>query len=302
MKTKSSIYALGILALLAILLFACAPSANAPTKRDVTANNNEASQLKAAAHQTANANRASSAPTYSQPTSLPVRFQSPSYNLAETSDAIDSFGIDEDFVVMVGADVSSTTGPVVLKDILKKLAALKKMNISWASDVDQYSFVDVDIRSNDDFFKAIDNLLRQRDYFHEVQGNTIVVKYKETRRFHLAMPFMKSTYNSSVGANVSDTSQSSLSNTGYDFDIWDNIKNNLDQVLNIWEESASNAPPPTEESSAEKSKDAKPAKISRTQSAKGFYTIDRPVGLITVTAPRRIIKKVESYLSSLKEE
>jgi general secretion pathway protein D/MSHA biogenesis protein MshL len=303
MKTKRSKYAQGLTAFLLILLYACSSSPHSPAERDAAAKG--AGQIKAAAHETSYAaNRTSSTPTYSQPATLPVRFQSPSYSLAETGDAVDTFGVDEDFIVKVGADVSSSSGPVILKDILKKLAVLKKMNISWASDVDQYSYVDVDIRANDDFFVAIDNLLRQRDYFHEVQGNTIVVKYKETKKFHLAMPFMKSTYASSVGANVSDTSQSSLKNDGYEFDIWANISKNLDQVLNIWEESASNAPQPTEKPkpSGKKSTTAEPAKITRVQSAKGFYTIDRPIGLITVTAPRRIINKVETYLNNLKEE
>lgn len=301
MKTKRSLYALAVTAFLSMVLFACSPSPAPPTARDGVVK--EMSQLKAAAHETSYAAQTSAVPTYSQPATLPVRYQSPSYNLAEISGAVDSFGIDEDFVIKVGADVSSSAGPVILRDILKKLASLKKMNISWASDVDQYSYVDVDIRANDDFFKAIDNLLRQRDYFHEVQGNTIVVKYKETKKFHLAMPFVKSTYAASVGANVSDTSQTSIKTVGYEFDIWANIRTNLDQILRIWEESATNIPSPVAtKSSDKKTTTPVPAKVSRLQPAKGFYTIDLPVGLITVTAPRRIIKKVEEYLNSLKEE
>lgn len=281
------------------ILFACAPAKQAPADRDTAVA--ETTQLKAAVSEAPRAADSSRISLGSQPATLPVRFQSPSYTLAESPDAVDSFGIDEDFVVKVGADITST-GPVMLRDILKRLAALKKMNISWASDVDQYSYIDVDIRANDDFFKAIDNLLRQRDYFHEVEGNTIVVKYKETKKFRLAMPFTKSTYASSVGANVSDTSQTSLNSTGNEFDIWDNIRNNLDQVMNIWEESASSAPPPGAATTGKNGEKTAPIPESRPQSAKGFYTIDKPVGLITVTAPRRIIQKIDDYLTSLKED
>lgn len=307
MKTKGSSYVLGVAVALLTILFACAPAPQSPSERDAATE--EPVQVKAAANEMPSvAGKTSSLPSYSQPSTLPVRFQSPSYSLAEAKDAADAFGIDEDFVVKVGADISSATGPVLLRDILKKLASLKKMNVSWASDVDQYSYVDVDIRSNDDFFKAIDDLLRQRDYFHEVQGNTIVVKYKETKKFHLAMPFTKSAYTANVGSNVTDTSQSTLNSTGYEFDIWDNITKNLDLVLNIWEEAASQPPPTatTGKTAAASDKNAaatpSPAKISRPQSSKGFYTIDKPIGLITVTAPRRIINKVETYLNSLKEE
>lgn len=306
MKTKRFRYVLGMTVFLLTILFACTPSQNAPAKREATAA--EPVQIKAAPDQTSLASNPLSAEAAPEQTFLPVRFQGPSYSLAKSEDIVDSFGVNEEFVVKVGADISSSSGPVMLRDILKKLASLKKMNVSWASDVDQYSYVDVDIRANDDFFKAIDNLLRQRDYFHEVQDNTVVVKYKETKKFHLAMPFTKSTYSTSVGASVSDTSKMSINSDGNEFDIWANITKNLDQVLNIWEESASNAPPPaTSASTPAPSSDKKdaapaPAKISRPQSAKGFYTIDKPVGLITVTAPRRIIKKVEAYLDSLKEE
>jgi general secretion pathway protein D/MSHA biogenesis protein MshL len=287
------------------ILFACAPAKRSLSEGDAAIE--EPGQVKAAASEASFAPPSTATlPGIAQPTTLPVRFQSPSYTLNETEDAVDTFGVDEDFVVKVGADISSSTGAVMLRDILKKVAALKKMNISWASDVDQYSYVDVDIRANDDFFKAIDNLLRQRDYFHEVQGNTIVVQYKETKRFHLAMPFTKSTYSSSVGANVSDTSQTKLESNGNEFDIWDNIRKNLDQVLNIWEESASKAPQPTANAGGDagdkKAGGTAPVQASQPQSAKGFYTIDKPVGLITVTAPRRIIKKVENYLDNLKSE
>lgn len=198
------------------------------------------------------------------------------------------------------------------------------MNVSWASDVDQYSYVDVDIRANDDFFKSIDNLLRQRDYFHEVQGNTIVIKYRETKKFHLAMPFVNSKYDASVGSKVSQNSQSTISNSGNSFDIWDNVKKNLDVVLDIWEvtkvsqESTQDAAQKkssgatkdtsnlaagasdTASISSEKQKTA--TEMTRSQSAKGYYTIDKPIGLITVTAPRPVMEKVESYINNLKGE
>ncbi len=299
MKTNSSGYVLGMTVFLLTILFACAPSKHAPAERDTA--HQETEQIKASVGDSPQPGTDFRMPTGSQPTTLPVRFQAPSYTLAESAEAVDTFGVDEDFIVKVGADITSR-GPVMLREILKQLAVLKNMNISWASDVDQYSYVDVDIRSNDDFFKAIDHLLRQRDYFHEVEGNTIVVKYKETRKFRLAMPFTKSSYASSVGANVSDTSQTSLKTTDNQFDIWDNIRKNLDEVMNIWEESASGPPPDASGSDGTEGEGSAVVQVSGPQSAKGYYTIDKPVGLITVTAPRRIIQKVDDYLTSLRED
>lgn len=313
MKTKISRYAWGPTFFLLTILFACAPPPQAPDNReerqpppqDVKARPGLGSDV---------------ITSTSQNTQMPVRFQTPSYTIGNAQNIENLLGTDEEFVVKVGADITSTSGSVALRDIVKKLAALKSMNVSWASDVDQYSYVDVDIRADDDFFKSIDNLLRQRDYFHEVQGNTIIIKYKETRQFHLAMPFVKSKYDASVGAKVSDNSQSKIDNNGNTFDIWENVQKNLDVVLQIWENSSVSqmAPPSPSESKAAATSPTTPVtagttpvtpeqaaattKTSRPQSAKGYYTIDKPIGLITVTAPRPIMEKVDSYLNNLKTE
>ena len=109
---------------------------------------------------------------------LPIQYQRPSYKINNVENNI----LDEitaDIVIKVGASIRSTQGPQPLWDILKRLAALKKMNVSWASDVDRSVYVDVDINANDDFYNAVDNLLRQVDYYHEMNGNTIVVRYKK---------------------------------------------------------------------------------------------------------------------------
>lgn len=307
MKTKISRYAWGPTLFLLTILFACSPPPLAPEDR-------ESPQL-AEDTKAAPGDISTTTASASSPSQLPVRFQTPAYTVGGSEEIGDLLGTEEEFTVKVGADITSTSGSVVLRDIMKKLAALKNMNVSWASDVDQYSYVDVDIRADDDFFKSIDNLLRQRDYFHEVQGNTIVVKFKETKQFHLAMPFVNSKYDASVGAKVSDNSTSNITNSGNTFDIWDNVKKNLDVVLQIWEStSASQQPLPaaadakttpvpagsTGTSSAEATSAA--PKVSRPQSTKGYYTIDKPIGLITVTAPRPIMEKVESYLDNLKRE
>ena len=75
--------------------------------------------------------------------SLPVRFQKPSYLIKGTSLAEDAADVDEELTLKVGADITTTAGPVTLRDIMKRLASLHNMNVSWASDVDQYVYVDV---------------------------------------------------------------------------------------------------------------------------------------------------------------
>ena len=254
-----------------------------------------------------------------EPGQLPVRYQQPSYVLKESASGSQlALGDTAEIKIPVGADISSTTGPVALRDILKRLAALKKMNVSWASDVDQSAMVDVDIKAEDDFFEAIDNILRQVDYYHEVKGNTIVVQYRETRKFHVAMPFMKSTYNIGVGGDVLGSSTSAtgtsavkgniqITSENNQFDIWDNIKKNIDQILEIWEETtpapaASAAPAQTTTPQQPQPAPAAPATRRNVQAGKGYYSIDKPIGLITVTAPRPLVDKIATYLDNLKKE
>lgn len=241
-------------------------------------------------------------------TSLPLRFQKATLLLDET----EPMGHRGDLTIPVGADISTTSGPVPLREIMKKLAQLKEMNVSWASDADQAALVDVDIRAEDDFFAAMDNLLRQLDYFFETNDNTIIVKHKETRRFHIAMPFMAPSFSSGVGGDVLGgtggtdhemTGTIQLTNTQEDensFAIWSNIRTNLDLILEIWTNPADNeqAADPAQGQQGEET--ASPV-IVRTP-GKGYYTIDRPIGLITVTAPRSLLTKITSYIENLKKE
>ncbi len=243
-----------------------------------------------------------------QPIQLPVQYQKPSYMVdTGSSESLDK--IVDDVAIKVGASIRSTRGPQPLWDILKRLAALKKMSVSWASDVDQNVLVDVDINANDDFYAAIDNLLRQVDYYHEMNGSTIVIKYKETRQFHVAMPFTKQLYETGTGGDVLGSNDASsniegtirLDSRGNEFDIWLNIEDNMNAILDTWSTVATAAV----EQDRPAKKDAETASeiATRQVSASGNkYTIDKPVGLITVHAPRPLLDKLEIYFKNLKRE
>ncbi len=253
---------------------------------------------------------------------LPVRYQSPTYMVGkQTKEELDM--ATDDVALKVGAKITSTVGPQPLISILKQLANLKEMNVSWASDVDQTVLVDVDISANDDFFHAIDNLLRQVDYFHEIQGNTIIVKHKETKRYHVAMPFTKHTYETATGGNMlgSEETASNIEGTirldsrGNEFDIWKNIDDNLNQILEVWkteavttikEEGSENTDSLNEESDAKSSETTSSNTLTkatrqRSQNTNTFF-IDKPVGVITVTAPRPMQERIANYLDKLKKE
>jgi len=135
---------------------------------------------------------------------LPVRYQQTAY-IAAATEADKELGTEADQVaIKVGANIVSTRGPQPLWDIMKRLAHLKGMNVSWASDVNRDVKVDVNIRADDNFFDAIDNLLRQVDYFHEVVGKTIIVRYRETKNFHINFPDVHGHYNAVVMGGYRD--------------------------------------------------------------------------------------------------
>lgn len=224
---------------------------------------------------------------------LPVRFQKPSYVIKDRGLA--AADIDEGLTLQVGADITTTAGPVTLRDIMKRLASLHNMNVSWASDVDQYVYIDVDIRAADDFFTAIDNMLRQVDYFYEIKGSTIIIKFKETRKFHVALPPRIQ------GQTNINTSGGTTTNTVEDNSRWDSIKDNLAQILDIWAQRYE-VPTSAKPSEGDEETEAAPRKSTLTQTSSGFYSVDPSLGLITVTAPRPLLDKVQIYIDALKEE
>lgn len=300
MKRNNSRLTLLLLAALMILLVSCVKKESQPPANDAKATSDS---VVAEAKQ-------------QEPTQLPVRFQSPTY-YAQDEQASDLLGEDtEDYEIKVGANITSTRGPQPLWDILKRLANLKGMSVSWASDVDQNVLVDVDISADDGFFDAIDNMLRQVDYFHEVKGNTIIVKYRETRRYHIAIPFMKGKYDSNVGGNfLTDRDAATgtegtvkVSSAGNEFDVWQNITSNLDLIIQEWRTQKTEQDEPATNEKADTTTDEAPTPETvkqatrRVAQGQSYYTVDRSIGLITVSAPRPLLEKVEYYLETLKTE
>ena len=193
---------------------------------------------------------------------------------------------------------------------MKAIVKTKNMSLSWAPDVDQELLVDIDVTPNDNFYEAIDNILRQLDYFHEVEGSTLVIKYRETKQYHVAMPFIKQDYKSETGST-----SGAITSSDNKFDIWENIQKNIDKIIATW--SATVAIPEQPKPSAEEPKDQKkktadnaggeeeaaPAPLARrVSSTDSTYTIDKPVGLITVHAPKSLQKRINDYLTTLEKE
>jgi general secretion pathway protein D/MSHA biogenesis protein MshL len=340
MKSLINLLYCSSLLLLSLVLASCVTESKTPKENPAVAKDSlESAETNRAALEAARSS------------SLPVKYQTATYLVDKQGG--EDLAIKEEGKLKVEARITSTRGPQPLWDIMKRLAALKGLNISWASDVDQNVLVDVNISANDDFFVAIDNLLRQVDYYHELQGSTIIVKYKETRQFQIAMPFIKQTYKTKTGGDVlggdsggkgggkstnvageislqSDgvaiNQQKDGTPGGIEFNTWSSIENNLNSILNIWSTDgveSSAAKKAGQESSNTQATQATSNYDKKTKSASekdtnvseqlvtatfrrstggNTYFIDKPVGLITVTAPRPLLEKLEIYFKSLKKE
>ncbi len=273
------------------------------------------------------------------PAQLPVRYQTPGY-LISPDNTVDELGDEpEEYQIKVGATIRSTGGPQPLWEVMKRLVNLKGMTVSWASDVDQTIPVDVDIAANDNFFDAIANLLRQADYFHEVNGKNVVVRNKETKVYQIGIPAMKGGYTSTVGGNFLSNKDAAsgtegsvkISSPENKFNVWDSVESNLKIILKTAEadrqsvllassaetkakENDKNMGPNTAKSEEFSAKQGEPEKAAKGDAVgseektmsmeakdKASFVIDRNVGLITVTAKPSLLKVVDDYINNLKK-
>lgn len=278
--------------ILLALLCACVPASSQPAEE--TAGHQPQQKATASEEQQSTAKTATAESP--QDMQLPVRFQRPAYQLKEDVTATVALEGD-DLAIPVGADISSKT-PVPLLDILKQLVSLKGMNVSWESDVNQNVLVDVDIRAEDDFYKAIDNILRQKDYSFEAQDNTIVVKYKVAKKFYIGMPPRLTSSVSSTSTTLSSTSS---------FDIWTDIIANMEKVLGMWSSAQATTPAATTtaqtttgQTTGQTTTQAQTTPSAPATSPEGYYyTVDKSIGLITVYASRPLLEKISFYIDNL---
>ncbi|NQS71932.1 MAG: pilus (MSHA type) biogenesis protein MshL [Desulfobulbaceae bacterium] len=261
------------------------------------------------------------------PPQMPARYQSPGYITPKSSMEDDLGTVQEEFQLRVGATIKSTAGPQPVWDVLKKLANLKGMTVSWANDVDQNFLVDVDINAQDLFLDAVSNLLRQADYFYEVNGRTLIVRNKTTKVFHIGVPYIRGDYTTTVGGNFLTSKTAAEGTEGVvkitseknEYDIWSNVQKNLDVILGVAarEQAALAAGRmAAAQAAAQQAEGLAPVmtpsvlpavssgREESTQRAEdgAFYIVDKATGSITVTAKPSVMVTVENYINNLKKQ
>lgn len=179
----------------------------------------------------------------------------------------------------VGAEIITQDGKVALGDVIKAMADHKGFSVSFGDDVDQVRPVDCHVKAADNFYDALDNMLRQLDYFYEIDEDTIVVRYKETKKYHLAMPNFSETLETGLGGNMlpqGEDDSGGLSATALlqinseEFNFWDDLSEVLTEIVNC---------------------DGCPAP-----------SIDKTLGAITITASKRVHGDVERHLAMVEKQ
>jgi len=189
-------------------------------------------------------------------------------------------GLQRSVYLPVGAQLQSKYGKVALEKVLKELLGLKGYKLETSKDVDLKALVEVDIQPDDDFFKSLSKILSQVDYSFELQDDVIVVKYLITKKYHLPVPHVTQDFSTAIGGNLLGSGETKgmmrgevqvINKFKEPMDFWKMIEDNLKKILGP-------------------------------EQAGVFMLIDRPLGIITVTAPNSTHEKVETYLKNIKKE
>ena len=272
-----------------------------------------------------------SAPAPSRPS---VSWQ-PSFTVEDIQVKESALGLPE---LKVGANIESQSGKIVLRDIIRGLANLKDFNVSWNKDANPNALVDVDIKADDDFWVALDNVLRQLDYFCEFKHDTLIIGYKQTKTYQVAMPSVSYTFTTAIGGNMlggstntknlGEVSLATVTEDGKDwaeektvryvnrYDLWKTFRQNLDQILEIWEmqsvelttltsaaaQASQEVQKERELSQGKEEKAEKPTATTKgwISLGKGSYTIDESLGIVTVDASPSLQKRVVNYIDTFK--
>lgn len=179
----------------------------------------------------------------------------------------------------VGAEIVSKGAPVKLIDVVKKMADLQGFSVSWSDDTDPETPVNVNIRPADNFWDALHSLLRQKDYFYEQSGDSLVINYKMTRQYQLVMPMLEETFKTSLGGDLIGGSQA---DEGGEISGRMDLEGNIPESINFWANVKEN--------------------LEKIVEDKGSFITDDHIGEISVTAPRKTHEKVGAYLANLKKQ
>ncbi len=185
-----------------------------------------------------------------------------------------------DMYFPVGIRIETRHGKVPLERVLTQLAQAKGYKIEAAKDVDLKTLVEANIQPEDDFFRSLRSLLAQPDYSFELKEDTLYISYTVTRKYHLPVPHVTQEFSTALGGNLLGGGEAKGMMRG---EV--QVTNKFKEPMDFWKMVEENL-----------------TKLIGPEAGKSYMVIDRPLGIITVTAPNSVHTKVETYLKNLKKE
>lgn len=185
-----------------------------------------------------------------------------------------------------------------LSDVLHIIASASGLNLLTDRDVPLDLPMTLSLR-NATAEEALKTVVASADCFYSISNNIIRVESIATRVFEMGHPALINSYSMDVGGNISGAGMSGAIKSGSAadlkaFDFWGSLDTSLNSILDKKDTPA--AAPAT----AGDSKTAAVARSGGGQSQQNI-TINRLTGTIMVTASRKNMERVESYLDNVKK-
>ncbi len=198
-----------------------------------------------------------------------------------------------------------------LRDVLHAIASATSLNLVMEKGVDPDSEVNMTLR-NVTAEQALETVFASVDYFYRIQDNLLVVSAVATKVFELGHPAITQKYEVDVGGDIlggamNITPSGSSGGGGGGQSASTAIKGNVSQKIksddtafNFWDSIDKSLAGMLDKSSAQ----AATAAVGQGQTVAALhqnYTINRLTGTVHVTATKKNLQKVETYINSLKK-
>lgn len=209
-----------------------------------------------------------------------------------------------------------------LGDILHVIAETAGLNLIINEGVQQDRSITITLKrvTADD---ALSTVLNAADYFYTIKGNTVTVEATGTKTFELGHPAMVQGFNIEVGGDIlgsgasasaggsgggSSNIKGTISQTNKSdakaFDFWDSLEKALQGMIGRTDsQTRTVAEKPQPQSQTQPQLQPVIAEPARGEEAapQQLVTVNRLTGTIMVTATRRNLQRIESYLDTLRK-
>lgn len=191
----------------------------------------------------------------------------------------------EDLSPLKKKTISISARNTPLRDVLYTIAESAFLNVVIEKGVDAETPVTItlkDMRVGD----VLDTVLSSVDYFYAVRDNILIVKKMETKIFEFGTPSVIQDYSMTVGGDMLGGAKTS--NAGVSGNITQSVKSDKDS-FQFWDSVEKSIAGILFQGAAE-----------RTQGSPSF-SVNRMTGTVVVTATRKDLARVDSYLKLLKK-